>query len=41
VLVDANPLEDVANMGKIRGVMVRGRWNMAVEHEEMMAAANR
>jgi imidazolonepropionase-like amidohydrolase len=41
VLVDANPLEDVANMGKISGVMVRGRWNTAVEHEQMMAAANR
>lgn len=26
VLVDANPLEDVANLGKISGVMVRGRW---------------
>ena len=26
VLVDANPLTDVANVGKISGVMVRGRW---------------
>jgi imidazolonepropionase-like amidohydrolase len=24
--VDANPLDDVTNAGKIRGVMVRGRW---------------
>jgi imidazolonepropionase-like amidohydrolase len=41
VLVDANPLENVANMGKITGVMVRGRWNTAVEHEQMLATANR
>jgi imidazolonepropionase-like amidohydrolase len=26
VLVDANPLADVANVAKISGVMVRGRW---------------
>lgn len=26
VLVNANPLTDVANVGKISGVMVRGRW---------------
>lgn len=26
VLVDANPLEEVANAGKISGVMVRGKW---------------
>jgi hypothetical protein len=26
VLVDANPLEDVTNLGGISGVMVRGRW---------------
>jgi imidazolonepropionase-like amidohydrolase len=41
VLVDANPLEDVANMGKISGVMVRGRWITAAEQEQMLAAANR
>jgi imidazolonepropionase-like amidohydrolase len=41
VLVDANPLDDVANMGKISGVMVRGRWNTAAEHEQLLAAANR
>jgi imidazolonepropionase-like amidohydrolase len=41
VLVDANPPENVANMEKITGVMVRGRWNTAVEHEQMLAAANR
>lgn len=27
VLVDANPLADVANIAKISGVMVRGRWH--------------
>lgn len=26
VLLDANPLADLANLAKIRGVMVRGRW---------------
>jgi imidazolonepropionase-like amidohydrolase len=26
VLVDANPLTDIANVAKISGVMVRGRW---------------
>jgi imidazolonepropionase-like amidohydrolase len=26
VLLDATPLADIANVGKIRGVMVRGRW---------------
>ena len=36
VLVDANPLEDVANMAKISGVMVRGRWITAAERDEML-----
>jgi imidazolonepropionase-like amidohydrolase len=26
VLVEANPLDDVANVAKISGVMVRGKW---------------
>lgn len=26
ILLDANPLADIANVAKIRGVMVRGRW---------------
>jgi imidazolonepropionase-like amidohydrolase len=26
VLLDANPLADIANVARIRGVMVRGRW---------------
>jgi len=31
ILVDANPLQNVANMGKRSGVMVRGRWLPASE----------
>jgi imidazolonepropionase-like amidohydrolase len=26
LLLDANPLQDVANVGKLAGVMARGRW---------------
>ena len=26
ILLDANPLDDIGNMSKIQGVMVRGRW---------------
>jgi imidazolonepropionase-like amidohydrolase len=37
VLVDANPLEDVANMAKISGVMVRGRWVSATERDQLLA----
>jgi imidazolonepropionase-like amidohydrolase len=37
VLVDANPLDDVGNMAKISGVMVRGRWVTAVERDQMLA----
>lgn len=33
VLVDANPLTDVANLSRIHGVMVRGRWLSAAELE--------
>ena len=36
VLVDANPLEDVGNLGKISGVMVRGRWITAAEQDKML-----
>ena len=36
VLVDANPLDDVANMAKISGVMVRGRWITAAEQAGML-----
>lgn len=37
VLVDSNPLDDVANMAKISGVMVRGRWITAAERDQMLA----
>ena len=37
VLVDANPLDDVGNMAKISGVMVRGRWVTAAERDQMLA----
>jgi Amidohydrolase family len=37
VLVDTNPLEDVSNMAKISGVMVRGRWITAAEHQQILA----
>src|SRR5262245_9061238 len=36
VLVDANPLEDVGNMAKISGVMVRGRWIPADEQARLL-----
>ena len=31
ILVDANPLEDIRNVAKISGVMVRGRWMSRAE----------
>ncbi len=44
LLLDANPLEDVDNAAKLRGVMVRGRWlpqaqlrNMLDELEQSFA----
>ena len=40
VLVDGNPLDEVGNMGRISGVMVRGRWITAAEHERMLATAS-
>lgn len=44
VLLDANPLLDVANLARRAGVMVRGRWLSAAELErglEEIAARNR
>jgi len=26
ILVDANPLEDITNVAKLSGVMIRGKW---------------
>jgi imidazolonepropionase-like amidohydrolase len=37
VLVDANPLADVANFPKQSGVMVRGRWVPKAEIEQMLS----
>lgn len=37
ILVDANPLENVANIGRQAGVMVRGRWLPAAEIQTRLA----
>jgi hypothetical protein len=37
ILVNNNPLEDVANIKDIRGVMAAGRWLSAEELDQMMA----
>jgi imidazolonepropionase-like amidohydrolase len=37
ILVDANPLQDVANMEKRSGVMIRGRWLPASEIDARLA----
>ncbi|MFB0537456.1 MAG: amidohydrolase family protein [Anaerolineae bacterium] len=36
LLLDANPLDDVANASKISGVMVRGRWLPQTELQSML-----
>jgi imidazolonepropionase-like amidohydrolase len=38
ILVDANPLDEVANAGKISGVIVRGRWLPKAEIDAKLAA---
>jgi imidazolonepropionase-like amidohydrolase len=38
VLLDANPLSDIANTRKIAGVMLRGRWNDKTEIDRRFAA---
>lgn len=38
VLLEANPLRDVANLAKISGVMVRGRWIPKAEIDRRLAA---
>ena len=38
VLLDADPLADIANVSKIRGVMVQGRWLPKVELQRMLEA---
>lgn len=37
VLLDANPLEDIANVNRISGVMVRGRWLSRQEIDRRLA----
>jgi hypothetical protein len=38
VLLDANPLTDIANTMRISGVMVNGRWISATERETLLSA---
>jgi hypothetical protein len=38
VLLEANPLEDVANVARISGVMVRGRWYSRADLDEGLLA---
>jgi imidazolonepropionase-like amidohydrolase len=38
VLLDANPLADVANVGRIHGVVVNGRWIAPAERTRMLEA---
>jgi imidazolonepropionase-like amidohydrolase len=38
LLLDANPLSDIRNISKIRGVMVQGRWLPEEEIQRMLAA---
>jgi imidazolonepropionase-like amidohydrolase len=38
ILVDGNPLDDVANAGKISGVLVRGTWLPKAEFDQKLAA---
>lgn len=36
VLLDGNPLDDIANMKKIEGVMIMGRWISKSEIDDML-----
>jgi imidazolonepropionase-like amidohydrolase len=38
VLLDANPLEDIANTRRVHGVMLRGEWVSEAEIESILAA---
>lgn len=38
VLLEGNPLEDIANVNRIAGVMVRGRWLSRADIEQRLAA---
>jgi imidazolonepropionase-like amidohydrolase len=37
ILLDANPLQDISNSSRIRGVVVNGRWIDSAERERMLA----
>jgi len=37
ILVDANPLEDITNVQKRSGVMLRGQWFSEAELRKMLA----
>ena len=37
VLLNANPLEDISNVGKIEGVMVLGRWHSRADLDARLA----
>lgn len=37
ILLDANPLQDIAHSSRISGVLVNGRWISSVEREQMLA----
>jgi imidazolonepropionase-like amidohydrolase len=39
LLLDANPLQDVGNTGRLAGVMVRGRWLAATDLRRMREEA--
>lgn len=41
ILLDANPLEDIANLQRRAGVMVRGRWLAEAEIQERLAGIAR
>ena len=37
ILLDSNPLDDISNMSKISGVMVRGQWLSRDEIDDRLA----
>jgi imidazolonepropionase-like amidohydrolase len=41
VLLDANPLQDIGNVSRIHGVMLRGRWYDRAALDEMLSALER
>jgi imidazolonepropionase-like amidohydrolase len=41
LLLEANPLADVANVGRLSGVMVRGRWLPRAELDRLLESLRR